>query len=63
MAIHASAAARTSLPALEISRMMHFTKKLDALIDLVEATTDALAATWDSTRVRSGGEDSEPTIQ
>jgi hypothetical protein len=54
---------------LEPSNVVQFAKKLDALLDLLDATADALAATWDQRTEVSGeekfhaGDDIEPTIQ
>jgi hypothetical protein len=43
-----------------------FVKKLDALLDLLDVTADALAATWDQVsgeQTLHAGDDCEPTIQ
>jgi hypothetical protein len=55
---------------LQPSNAIRFAKKLDGLLDLLDATTDALAATWDlraegiSVELDSeAGEDFGPTIQ
>ena len=53
---------------LQPSNVVQFAKKLDALLDLLDATADALAATWDQQAEVSGeedfnpGDDFEPTI-
>jgi hypothetical protein len=40
-----------------------FANKLGGLLDLLNATDDALAATWDQRAEFHGGEDFKPTIQ
>jgi hypothetical protein len=45
---------------------VHFAKKLDALLDLLDVTADALAATWDQRAAVDddfGGSDFGPTIR
>jgi hypothetical protein len=36
---------------------------LDGLLDLLDVTTDALAATWDQMTTMEGDDDFKPTIQ
>lgn len=42
---------------LQPPNVVRFVKKLDALLDLLDATTDALAATWDQRAEVSGEEE------
>jgi hypothetical protein len=55
---------------LQLANVVRVAKRVDALIDLLSATADALAATWDlkaegiSVQLDpEAGEDFEPTIQ
>jgi hypothetical protein len=46
--------------------VVRLAKKLDALIDLLDATADALAATWENVsgeETLQAGDDFTPTIQ
>ena len=42
---------------------VQFARKLDALLELLDVTADALAATWDQRAEASGGNDFMRTIQ
>jgi hypothetical protein len=43
--------------------VVQFAKKLDGLLDLLDVTADALAATWDQREALSGKDDFGQTIQ
>jgi len=43
--------------------VVRFAKKLDGLLDLLNATADALTATWDERKEFNGRDDFKPTIQ
>jgi hypothetical protein len=65
VAVHSRSRSRDgSVPhQLRPPNVVQFAKKLDGVLDLLDSTADALAATWDQRAAMEGDDDFKPTIQ